>query len=251
MRKDENGYIVVETIGAFVPFVLLVISILSLVNIVAVQARVHYALTQAANTLSMYCYTLEVTGIANDLTTLNNKANKVTKEADEMKADIFGVLDGINSLSFGNVRVHGEAVVNRANGWGEDIIANPKETLQTLLNFGLDELRNAATAQLLVRPLVGRYLSNGDMTGDEYLRRGHVVDGLDGLVFYDFDLFSLNSWGENDSILIDRNGDIKIVVRYEIEYRFGSLPLPFEPKLKVTQTVKTKAWLNGSGEGYW
>ena len=41
MRRDERGYIVVETIGSFLLFVLAVTSILSLINIVAVQARVH------------------------------------------------------------------------------------------------------------------------------------------------------------------------------------------------------------------
>ena len=45
MKRDENGYIVVETIGCFVLFVFLMTSILSLINIVTLQARVHYALT--------------------------------------------------------------------------------------------------------------------------------------------------------------------------------------------------------------
>ncbi|MCL2202230.1 MAG: hypothetical protein FWB75_09715, partial [Oscillospiraceae bacterium] len=59
MKKDDRGHIAVETVCAFIPFVLLVVSILSLVNIVVLQARVHYALTQTAKTLSVYCYTLE------------------------------------------------------------------------------------------------------------------------------------------------------------------------------------------------
>ena len=39
MGKDQRGYIVVETIGAFLLFVFLNISILSLINIVVVQSR--------------------------------------------------------------------------------------------------------------------------------------------------------------------------------------------------------------------
>lgn len=54
MGKNENGYITVETLGTFLPFVLLVVSILSLVNIVTAQTRVHYALTQTANAISVY-----------------------------------------------------------------------------------------------------------------------------------------------------------------------------------------------------
>jgi len=56
MKKDQHGYIVVETIGAFMLFVFFVASILMLINIVAVQARVHNAITQAAETVSMYSY---------------------------------------------------------------------------------------------------------------------------------------------------------------------------------------------------
>lgn len=250
MLNDKNGYIVVETVGAFLPFLLLIISILSLVNIVTLQSRVHYALTQAANTLSVYSYALEVTGIAEDLTELDNHASKVGKEADEIKKDINEVLAGIDSLSMGDVKVHGEAAAKKVLGWGESIADDPQAAIQIMMNYQLGE-GSKEIFEYFIRPLVGRYLGNGDMTGDEYLKSVNVIDGLKGLDFYDFDLFNSSSLGENDSILIDKNGNVKLVVRYEIEYRFGSLPLPFEPKLTVTQVVKTKAWLNGSGKGYW
>jgi len=245
MRTDDNGYVVVETVGAFVPFLLLVISILSLVNIVAVQARVHFAMTQAANTLSMYCYTLEVLGIANNMTTLDNKAFKVVGEANAMKNDIDSVISGVNVLSGVS------DVSKRTFGWGEEVAGDPKAALQLLMNFGINELRNQVFEEL-ARPLVGRYLGNGDLTGDEYLRRMRVVNthtgkrGLEALEFYQF-----RNLGLGNSVLIDRDGNVKLIVEYEIEYTFGGLPLPFSPTLRVTQTVVTKAWLNGSGRGYW
>jgi len=73
--KDNGGYIVVETVCGFIPFVLLVVSILSLVNIVTLQSRIHYALTQAAITLSVYCYTLEVTGVSEKMSAIDNEAH--------------------------------------------------------------------------------------------------------------------------------------------------------------------------------
>ena len=251
--KDKNGYIVVETIGAFVPFLLLVVSILSLVNIVAVQARVHYALTQAANTLSMYSYTLEVLGIANDLTALDNKANRVASEATAFRDDVSAVITGINTLSDADgTAAHGGAAIGRVFGWGEEAAGDPQAALSLLMNFGVNELRNQVF-ELLARPMVGRYLANGNMSGDEYLRRAGVVNthtsvrrtGLSALEFFRF-----RNLGLGDSVLIDRNGNVKLVVEYEIEYTFGGLPLPFDPTLKITQTVITKAWLNGSGRGY-
>ncbi len=241
MREDESGYIVVETIGTFIPFVLLVVAILSLVNIVTLQSRVHYALTQAANTLSVYSYVLEVTGTADILAQNSNIAGSVTDGADEMKADINAVIDGIESLSAGDVRMHGEAAVNRAIGWGENIADDPKTALQVVLNYGIEQARGKLFEEL-IRPLIGRYLANGEKTGNEYLESVNVIGGLKGLDFYDFDLLELDSTGENDSVLIDENGDIKLVVQYEVKYKFGILPIPFEDaKLRITQTAKTKA----------
>jgi hypothetical protein len=64
MKKDENGYIVVETIGSFTLFVLFMASILTLINVTTVQARVHYALTQTANELATYSYVVHASEIA-------------------------------------------------------------------------------------------------------------------------------------------------------------------------------------------
>ncbi|MDR0491768.1 MAG: hypothetical protein LBH28_11045 [Oscillospiraceae bacterium] len=247
---DDDGHIVVETLGAFVPFVLLIVSILSLVNIVTLQTRVHYALTQAANTLSMYCYTLEVTGLADGLQKLDSESTKVRKAADEMKTDVAAVFSGIESLSIGAVAESGEAVVNRAIDWGESIADDPKGVMQLLLNYALSESGSYIFGQL-VRPLVGRYLANSTMTGDSYLKSVNVVNGIDGLDFYEFTLFNPESIGNTNSVLLDRNGDVRLIVQYDIEYKFGSLPLPFRPTLHVTQSVATKAWLGGKGKGYW
>jgi len=244
--EDEDGYIVVETIGSFILFVLLIISILTLVNIVTVQARVHYAMTQTANTISMYSYTLEILGVANNLTTLSDKAQRAEEKVDKIKADINGVLSGIESFSdIGSAMEHGEAVVSQVS----DAVSDPKALLQDVLNYTAEQLLSMAFEQL-ARPLVGRYLANGDMSGDEYLKQAGVVKsgtgitGLKALTFYKSEKLA------ESSVLIDAKGNIRLVVEYEIEYRFGALPLPFRPTLKVRQTVVTKAWLNGSGKGY-
>ena len=221
--KDENGYIVVETVGTFIPFLLLVISILSLVNIVTLQARIHCALTQATNTISMYSYVLHVTGVADDLKTLDRKAGVAGESIDS-------VINGIKSLSKGNGfdTDSGSRLLNTA----ETAVGDPAAFIQSFANYGINELRNLASEQL-VRPLTGRYLANGKMSGAEYLSSVNVVN-------FDF----------GDCIIVDAAGNIKLSVDYEIEYTFGALKLPFGPVLKVTQTVVTKAWLGGSGEGY-
>jgi len=223
MLKDKNGYIVVETVGTFIPFLLLVISILSLVNIVTLQARVHNALTQAANTLSMYSYVLYITGVSDGLMSSDNKASAVGD-------NINSVLTGIESLSKGTGFDTNSG--NRTLSSIETAAGDPRATIESFLNYGAGELRSLATAQL-VEPLVGRYLANGDMSGDDYLGSVRVEN------------FFLS-----DCIIVDRNGNVKLTAEYDIEYTFGALKLPFGPTLRVTQTAVTKAWLGGSGEGY-
>jgi len=223
MLKNENGYIVVETIGTFIPFTLLVISILSLVNIVTLQARVHNALTQTAATLSMYSYILKTTGVADELMASDANAGAV-------RESVSPVISGIEALSKGN-GLGGDAG-NRTLSVAESAVSDPKNIIRGFAGYGVSELRNMVSGQF-VQPLFGRYMANGEMSGDEYLRSVRVAN----LEFV-------------DCIIIDRNGNVKLTVEYEIEYTFGALRLPFTPTLKVTQTAVTKAWLGGSGEGY-
>ena len=82
MRQDQRGYIVVETIGSFLLFTLLIVSILTMINIVTVQARVHAALTQACETVSMYSYVLDLTGAASHIQNNSAKAGKVQGQVD-------------------------------------------------------------------------------------------------------------------------------------------------------------------------
>jgi len=208
MYKNEDGYIVVETIGTFIPFVLLIVSILSLVNIVSSQARIHHALTQTAQTLSMYSYVLKATGVSEDLVSIDSKSNA-------LEENIGAVINGITSLSIGDADLNFEI------------------SHTDIINYGVNSLRNL-TSSNLVLPLLLRYLSGLNVSGEIYL------DNVDILDLY-----------LTKAVIIDRNENVVLTVQYEIDYVFGSLRIPFGPKLSVTQTVVTKAWLGGSGEGYW
>lgn len=255
MERKKNGYIVVETIGCFLLFVFLNISILSLINIVTVQTRIHYALTQAAETLSMYSYILEATGVADHLVNSAEKSEEVVSQGTEVIGNINTVISSLENLDFDGLGDSTGAIYDQASGFVETAKDNPQEILQGLLHYEIQELSSAALGAC-VRPLVGWYLTNGDQSGDEYLQAAHVTGGLDGLSFYTPDNVSFDTdsnrlvaaTGEKSRFL-DSGGNIKLVVQYEIDYTFGGLELPFK-KLEVTQEVMTKAWLNGYGDGY-
>ena len=251
MRKDQNGYIVVETIGCFVLFVMLMASILSLINVVTLQARVHYAITQAAQTLSMYCYAFETMGVADEMMTIAGTNEKIEEGADELKGNITGVIDGIMNLSPDQIGASGEAAIDQVSGWASAVEADPKAALQNIIQYGIGEASKKVFEELVLQPLVGRYLANGGMSGDEYLKMFGVEKGVNGLDFYDFSTLDLTTTGNNASVLLTSDGNVKICVRYDVSLRFFDAVIPFtEPKLHITQEAVTRAWLGGRGEGY-
>ena len=243
MRKDETGYIVVETLTSFMLFVFFVTSILSLINIVVVQARVHYALTQTATSLSMYDYCLHVTGLDDRINDSAKRSEEMRASVDEFEKNIQNVMNGLSQLAGGDtesvdyagVWQSGSEAVDTVYGWVDTIVHHPAEAIGMVLTYASDDI-SAAAFEAVVRPVVGRYLTNGPLSGDEYLKQMNVIDGLSGL--------------EITGSILDSNGDVAITVNYDIAYKFGTLPLPFGPKLSIEQTVVTKAWLGGDGQGF-
>lgn len=246
MRQDECGYIVVETTLAFTLLVLLLTSILVLIQIVTMQARIHYALTQTAQTISMYSYVLDLTGISDRVANLQSQGEGAADRVASFKNNLNDILNGLDSLDYEKM----SGGIQGAYGQIGEALQDPKETLRQLAVLGVNELKNAATANLLIEPLMAHYLSNGTQSADEYLKSVGVEGGMSGLSFYQFDLLSMNNYGQQDSYILDAEGNIRLVARYRVSYVFGNLPLPFDG-LEICQTVKTKAWLAGSGSGYW
>ena len=126
MGKDQRGYIVVETIGAFLLFVFLNISILSLINIVVVQSRVHYALTQSAQALSMYTYALEATGVAEHIVASSNRADKVAQSSDEMVTNLNKLINALEDWDADGFTNAANDIYNQSYRIAERIVDDPK-----------------------------------------------------------------------------------------------------------------------------
>ena len=214
MRKNEKGTILIEFIGSFLLFFLLIISILSLVNIVTAQARVHYALTETANTLSMYGYVLSATDQVS------------SQEAEEPADDINAILNKLNQFQSGFSSWEGSA---------------PSQALQSVMGAFLGEVQ-ASALKGVINELVLSNLATGAQSGEEYLRSVRISN----LELTEFASPGSGTVGK-ESTLYDSQDNIKLTVEYEIDYTFMGLPIPFEPKLKVAQSVKTKMWFQREG----
>lgn len=236
MRKDQGGYIVVETIGAFLLFTLLVVSILSLINIVTVQTRIHYALTQTANELSMYSYVIDALGLSADIKALDETGQKVQGEIDGVRKDLDTIKNGLTTPPRSTTQFFDDldAVVDAVGSLGgtaQGILQDPKGTFVDVVRYGLDTAKNHMMQKYVIRPMLAKYLENGGQDANSFLIGAGIEGGLDGILL-------------DQSKFIDTAGDITIVASYTIDYTFGALPLPFA-KIQVEQTAKTKAWLGG------
>lgn len=258
MKKDEGGYIVVETLISFMLFVILITTILSLVNITTLQSRVHHAMTETAETISVYSYVLDVMGAADHLQRLEAKADKVAGNVDEIKGSISDVITQLNDIknkkvgkeTVSSIYSSGKSAFSKTKEIGGKYINDPKAALADLASVGITEGLDAIFGELC-RSLVGHYLQNGDMDGDEYLEWAGVEGGLDGLDFYNFSYFKLDQPSRGNSMMMTADGDVRLIVNYDIDYSFGALILPKKYRtIHVTQTVKTRAWLGGDGERY-
>lgn len=238
VKKTEEGYIVVETALSFTLFILLVVSILSLINIVTIQARIHYALTQTANELSMYSYVLDALGLSGDIKGLDKTGHEVQEKIDGVIEDLKTIERGVTTVPgstgafFDNLDALTDAVRSLSNTAGE-IADDPKGTFVKVVRYGLNGAKNYGMQELVIRPMIGKYLKNGTQDGEEYLN-SCGINGLDGLEL-------------GKCVFIDSKGDITIVASYDIDYSFGLLPLSFT-KIHVEQTAKTSAWLGGKSE---
>jgi hypothetical protein len=253
MRSNEQGTILIEFVGSFLLFFLLVISILSLVNIVTAQARMHYALTETANTLAMYGEVIH----AADLESLSSGHDSSSTMS--LLSKVFSV---VSDLAGGGMPWDGSA---------------PAGAVASLASY-YSGLIPKTGFERVAKPLLISNLSAGPMSGEDYLRSVRIqsvkVTGYTVPYKVVTGSGSINLFGSSSSsssvtwhsLEIDqKNGGVsttdtessarhrqmfRLTVEYEIDYSFMGLPLPFNPKLKVTQSVATRMWMGGSGEGY-
>lgn len=99
-------------------------------------------------------------------------------------------------------------------------------------DYAVKDLLGTGAAWLMT----GRYLKQGDLDADAFLKSSGVVDGYGGLDFSGSSVFN-----DSDSRMID------IVVEYDVDPGFVRLILPEDVKLHMVNRVTIPAWLDGDG----
>lgn len=247
MRKDsECGAIVIEATLSLTAFVFLLFTILSVVNIVYIQAKMSVALDSAAKEISQYSYLYYKLGIDKHEADLS-AGTEDSHETAEKTIDGVGSL--LNSLSDAQNSIEtadfdsliaaiesGSSNVDSLVTMYADKLANdPKAFIIGIGKMAGNELKEEVKVilgQVLAKTFMKKNLMSykGD-NPDDFLKRYRVVDGMAGL---DLDYTALMAYGTSNQIQLVVTYDVQVIRLLNIDFKFT-----------FRQVAKTTAWGNG------
>ena len=135
-KTGEEGLLTVEAILGLVPFILVILGIISFIDIFAVHNKIQYAMHQMGNEISAYTYFYEALGIRSADLGLKADADKQTEPLDKT----LGPLNSYISLSEDASDTSGVPLAESIS-WRED---NPEQILIERENVEqfLEEIRS-------------------------------------------------------------------------------------------------------------
>jgi len=240
-ENNERGLLTVEAVLSLVPFIMVILGIISFINIFMVHNKIQYAMYQVGSELSGYTYFYEALGLRSGDLALKSDIDSETAPVDTAINDISDFIGSLNSLS-PSVIQGGRDVVSDLRGFARD----PKSLLRGIIYLGIEAGENKGK-QLLIswmsEGMVEKYLDesflpSGAMNADTYLKKCGVKNGLQGLDYTNSQLFQDGGYR-----MID------LVAEYDVEVYIFKLFLK-DPTIHVVQRVTIPAWLDGDGVKY-
>lgn len=245
MRK-ENGAIVVEATIALTAFIFAILTILSVVNICFIQAKIGISLNTAAKEISQYSYLYYAFGVDG----LDAKLSEGTEESKQLAKD---TIDGVGTFMDSLSNASGSAqsgefddmitAIQKGTGSVDSLITqyadqlkdDPKGFILGMGKMAASELAGegkAILAQVLAKTFMQKNLmADAGDNADAFLKRHKVVDGMDGL---DFDYTTILAGGKSNEIQLVVTYDVEVIKLLNIDFKF-----------KIRQCSKTTAWGNG------
>lgn len=246
-RRRERGAIVVEATISLTAFVFAIFTLLSLVNIYYIQARMSVALNSAAKEISQYSYLYYKLGV-NEL-----EADLNTSDAQEARVTAEDTIDGVSTLMESLSGVESDLSSGDFDALVADIDSGVS-SVDSLVTMYADKLSNDPKGFIIgmgkmagnelkeeVKVILGQVLAKTFMQKnlkahvnddpDAYLKRYKVVDGMDGL---DFNYTALMAYGSTDQIQLVVTYDVQVIKLLNLDFKFT-----------FRQCAQTTAWGNG------
>lgn len=270
-ENAESGMMVVEAVLSFTVFIMVVLAVIYLTNIFILHNKIQFAINSAAHEMASYSYLYAALGINNaenaveedgrpHTTPINDTANQVVdtlNKIETLSESISGTVQSVENLElseesfrevqtqFDKLKADADAAVDsgeKSVAGLEDLFSHPKSLLVGMIYIGAYEIGYEAKSMIgtaAAKGLTKKYLEQGNLPADEYLRSYGVKDGYAGLDFSGTTIFCENKDGAGRMI--------DIVVSYDIDMSFLSFIIP-DPQIHVVQRVSVAGWVDGDGE---
>lgn len=249
MRKDrERGAVIVEGIISLTTFMFAIFTILSIVNICYIQARMSNALNTAAKEISQYSYFYYKFGI-DQLEAGLSQSEDVKKSrgmADNTVEGIGALMDNLtkanNDLQSGDfdglVKAIQDSRTNvdgMVDEWADAIAKDPKGLvigMGKMLGNELAQEGKSLLCEVLAKAFMKKNLkAYPEDDPERFLHAYRVVGGMKGL---DFDYTTFLQDGVSNEIQIVMTYDVRVLEFFNLDFDFT-----------FRQCVKATAWGRG------
>ena len=271
----NKGMVSVEVIISFTCFILVVCGIIYFTNIFIVHNKVQFALNSTAHEIATYTYFYQALGaravekkVQDDLGKYGEKVDDTVSQVADTVNEISGLYDNTNSL-FNDAQTitldsdyisQIENDINNIKQSGNDAMESGKVSTQKIqglfedpngtivgiiymITSGVSHELKSYMATVAAEAMTEKYLRQGNLSADEFLRRYGVQGGYEGLDFSGSTIFCDEKEDE------DTYGDfrmIDLVVEYDIHIGFLGLIRP-NPTVHMVQRVSVSAWVGDNG----
>lgn len=211
--KEENGAIVVEATISLSVFMFAIVTILTIINICLVQARIGVAINLAAKDISQYTYIYALTGLNEKQKELASNSNKAVITVDDALGEMDNMFDAVRGIStLFQEGMHDEEL---------------RSSMKSLVLNEIAEGVKSQAAGLAVKALVKDRLSTQEKDCDSFLKRMGIQEGLDGIRFSD------------SVVCLNGTDEIKIIAKYKVHV---IRLLGNDIDIQFMQCAATKAW---------
>lgn len=247
MRKEnERGAIVVEATLSLTAFVFAIFTILTLVNVYYIQAKMSVALNAATKEISQYSYLYYALGINEYDADLSNGTEDSKKTAEDtidgvgsMLNSLSGAQNSIDTGDFDQLVASIESGVTSVDSlvtmYADKLADDPKGFILGMGKMAASELKEevkVVLGQVLAKTFMQKNLmAHKDDDADAFLKRYRVVNGMAGL---DFNYTTLMAYGTSNQIQLCVTYDVSVIKLLNVDFKFT-----------FRQVSKTSAWGNG------
>ena len=267
-RSSESGMMVVEAVISFTIFIMVSLLIVYLTNIFILHNKIQFAINSAAHEIASYSYLYEALSLREGEQTIKEDGSAYVQPIDDTTKEVLdtlnkmqetgdsigGLKDSVNNIEFSESSINDiltqfDAVKQNADGTYQsakaaasglkELFSDPQHLLVGIIYLGASGgsyLLKSAVGTGAAWALTGKYLTQGSLDADAYLKSHGIAEGYDGLDFGGSTLFC-----DDDMRLVD------LVVEYDVDLTFVKLLIP-DAKLHVVQRVTVPAWLDGDGK---